>query len=201
MSHELLIMHRRAPTCFLAYISWRTKSCIPPHPLQTTSSPLYPNQEAPRHVFFLFFSVFFTETLWWLQQRRTVKRKRALMLMLLTTTVDHCWRKTDSWLHPVQGSAVDAIDTDQPEKGMCTQSKWFNSQKQIQGEEAGVKTATHMLQSPNCFISTAGIRASYNSSPNVTHVDLFTVRNSRFETCRDIMLWIFVLVQAYRARP
>lgn len=92
VSHELLIMHRRAPTCFSAYISWRTKSCIPPHPLQTTSSPLYPNQEAQRHVFFflLFFSFFFTETLWWLQQRRIVKRKRALMLMLLTTTVDHC---------------------------------------------------------------------------------------------------------------
>lgn len=61
VSHELLIMHRRAPTCFSAYISWRTKSCIPPHPLQTTSSPLYPNQEAQRHVFFflLFFSFFF----------------------------------------------------------------------------------------------------------------------------------------------
>lgn len=78
MSHELLIMHRRAPTCFLAYISWRTKSCIPPHPLQTTSSPLYPNQEAPRHVFFLFFSVFFTETLWWLQQRRTVNKEKGV---------------------------------------------------------------------------------------------------------------------------
>lgn len=59
VSHELLIMHRRAPTCFSAYISWRTKSCIPPHPLQTTSSPLYPNQEAQRHVFFFFFSFLF----------------------------------------------------------------------------------------------------------------------------------------------
>lgn len=38
--------------------------------------------------------------------------KALLLLMLLTSTVDYCRKKTDSWLHPVQGSAVDAFDTD-----------------------------------------------------------------------------------------
>lgn len=47
-----------AQTCanvlFTPHFLGGLKSCIPPHPLQTTPSPLYLNQEAPRHVFFLF---------------------------------------------------------------------------------------------------------------------------------------------------
>ena len=57
----LLLMHGRAPTCPVSPHILADWSCIPPHPLQTSSPPLYLNQEAPRYVCvfsFLFFTLF-----------------------------------------------------------------------------------------------------------------------------------------------
>lgn len=141
-----------AQTCanvlFTPHFLGGLKSCIPPHPLQTTPSPLYLNQEAPRHVFFLFlffypfllsclfFYLFFvfTEPLRDYCAGRTIQGKIGVIVDVVD---DHRWKKTDSRSHPVRGSAVDAFDTDKPEKGMCTvQLSTHNNT--VQGEKKPV---------------------------------------------------------------
>lgn len=109
--------------------------------------------------------------------------------LVITATEENCGCSRCCWQPPsttaerrltvgyIQYKAVDAAATDKPEKGTCTQSQWFNSPKQMQGERARQLPYTRhcRLRYLVCF---------YNSL-HVTYFDLFTVRNSCVETGSD----------------